>query len=246
LPFTYFAHQVVVIPLKCARPRWFDGTALCAGSMAPDFAYALSGTRLEFASHTIAAQLLWSVPCAWLIAWSFHRHIAQPLGAQLPGVLGAEVRALAHSRPAVWITCLSGFIGGLSHVFIDGFTHGRGWAVQRLPSLQRVVTEVAGMPIAEWQLLHYLGHSFGSMAGLLLMAALVERRQFSRWNGLVIEPVPARSAASGRFVFGVALSAVLAAWVVVHRFDVPVSIIRGSLVLFAGVSSSALLTREAR
>jgi hypothetical protein len=245
LPFTYFAHQVLVVPLKCARPRWFDGTALCVGSMAPDLAYALYGTRFEFASHTLAAQLLWSAPCAWLLAWAFRRRIAAPLGEQLPGVLGAELRALEHSHPPAWITCISGFIGGLSHVFMDGFTHGRGWAVQQFPSLNRVVTELAGAPIPEWQLLQYLGHSFGSLAGLLLMAALVQRRQFSRWNGLVIEAVPPRSATSRGFVLGVALSAIAAAWVVVHHFNVPVSIIRGSLVLCAGVAAAALLTRKA-
>src|SRR5262249_10201056 len=90
MPFTYFAHQVLVIPLKMARPRWFDGTALCVGSMAPDFAYALSGTHLEFASHTIVAQLLWSVPITWCMTQLFRTRIAAPLGAQLPGVLGAE------------------------------------------------------------------------------------------------------------------------------------------------------------
>ena len=245
MPFTYFAHQVLVIPLKCARPRWFDGTALCVGSMAPDFAYALSGTELEFASHTITSQLLWSVPISWAITQVFRTRIAEPLGAQLPGALGAEVRALAHSKPALLVTCLSAFIGGLSHVFIDGFTHGRGWAVQVFPRLQTVVTEAAGVPIAAWQLLQYLGHSCGTMIGLLLMAALVERRQFSRWNGLTPEPAPAWSASSTRgFVLGIALSVLAGAFVVLHPFNVPVSIIRGSLVLFAGESLTTLLTRK--
>lgn len=241
MPFTYFAHQVIVVPLKCARPRWFDGTALCVGSMAPDFAYALAGTRFEFASHALAAQLLWSMPCAWLLAWGFRSFLAAPLGAQLPGALGAELGALAYSRPAAWITCLSGLIGGLSHVFLDGFTHARGWAVQAFPSLQRVVTQVAGQPIVAWQLLQYLGHAFGSLAGLLLMAALVERRQFSRWNGLPVARVPARRW-SVRFIAGVALSVLAAGFVVVYRFNVPVSIIRGSLLLFAGVAAAAWLS----
>lgn len=245
MPFTYFAHQVLVIPLKIARPRWFDGTALCGGSMAPDFAYALSGTRFEFASHTLFAQLFWSMPIGWAITQLFRARIAEPLGAQLPGVLGAEVRALAHSNPALVVSCLSALIGGLSHIFIDGFTHGRGWAVQVFPRLKNVVAEVAGIPIAEWQLLQYLGHSCGTMMGLLLMAALVERRQFSRWNGLTPEPVSRWSGLGARgFIAGMALSGLAGAFVVLHHFNVPVSIIRGSLLFFAGVALTALLTRR--
>jgi hypothetical protein len=94
-----------------------------------------------------------------------------------------------------------------------------------------------------WQLLQYLGHSFGSMAGLLLMAALVKRRQFSRWNGLTPEPI-ARRTITRSFVLGLALSVIAAGFVVVHHFDVPVSIIRGSLVLFAGIAATALLARK--
>lgn len=42
MPLTLFAHQVPTMGLKMARPRWFDGTALCLGSMAPDLGYAVS------------------------------------------------------------------------------------------------------------------------------------------------------------------------------------------------------------
>ena len=36
LPLTWFAHQVPMIGMKLARPKWFDATALCIGSMMPD------------------------------------------------------------------------------------------------------------------------------------------------------------------------------------------------------------------
>ena len=43
MPLTLFAHQVPTMGLKIARPKRFDGTALCIGSMVPDLAYAVSG-----------------------------------------------------------------------------------------------------------------------------------------------------------------------------------------------------------
>ena len=73
MPFTYFAHQAFVLPLKLARPRWFDGTALCIGSMAPDFAYAFEMLPFAFESHTIISQFTWTLPvgimrASWVVA----------------------------------------------------------------------------------------------------------------------------------------------------------------------------------
>src|SRR5262249_27598537 len=199
MPFTFFAHQLPVIPLKWALPRWFDGTALCVGSMAPDLAYAFIGSPLAFASHTLRAQLFWSVPVTLALTHLFRTRLAEPIGAQLPGALGLELRALAHSRRAWFVTCLSALLGGLSHRFLDGFTHYDGWAVRRSSALRAVLFELAGHKVHVFGLLQYLGHSFGTLLGLLLVVELVRRRQFSRWNGLELRPFAASSAAASTF-----------------------------------------------
>ncbi len=52
-------------------------------------------------------------------------------------------------RRIAWATvAVSGWIGGLTHIFIDGFTHGNhsGWAVALLPFLRRPVAGV-GLPL---------------------------------------------------------------------------------------------------
>ncbi|MEY4576015.1 MAG: hypothetical protein RL701_718, partial [Pseudomonadota bacterium] len=67
MPFTFFAHQTIVMPFKWAKPRWFDGMALCIGSMAPDFAYALDHTPLSFHSHNIPEQVVWTIPLTLLL-----------------------------------------------------------------------------------------------------------------------------------------------------------------------------------
>jgi hypothetical protein len=241
MPFTYFAHQAIVIPLKWARPRWFDGTALCVGSMAPDFVYGLEGTPLSFGSHTIPAQLFYTVPVTWLIVTLLRARVAEPLGAQLPGRVGVEMRALAHSRHPVAVTLTSAWLGGLSHVWLDGFTHASGWAVQRYAVLRRVLFSFAGQDIPTWTLLQYVGHTLGTMIGLLLVAALVRRRQISSWNG--IAPAPERPDLHLRrdFQLLVLITVLVALVAAISGGSLPVALIRASLTLFAGLSLTAAL-----
>jgi uncharacterized protein DUF4184 len=178
MPFTFFAHQVPVVPLKWLKPRWFDGSALCVGSMAPDFAYAFIGTRFAFGTHNLPAQLLWTLPFTLLATHCIRRYLAVPLGSQLPEPLGGEVRALAHSQHSPWITASSALLGGLSHVFIDGFTHPRGWAALRYESLREHV--YADLMLAD--LLQYIGHTFGTLIGVAMFARLISTRRISAWN----------------------------------------------------------------
>src|SRR5262245_40212035 len=131
MPFTFFAHQAPVIPLKWARPKWFDGTALCVGSMAPDLSYVFDGTRLAFASHTIAQQFLWTVPLSVALTLTWRRCLAREVARALPGRWGDEVSALTEARRPLALTAVSALVGGLSHIFIDGFTHQNGWAAAR-------------------------------------------------------------------------------------------------------------------
>ena len=43
VPFTYFAHQVPVLPLKSRWPDRWDGLGLVVGSIVPDLHYVTSG-----------------------------------------------------------------------------------------------------------------------------------------------------------------------------------------------------------
>jgi hypothetical protein len=178
MPFTFFAHQVPVLPLKWLKPRWFDGTALCIGSMAPDFAYAFVGTRFAFGSHNLRALLFWTLPFTLLATHCVRRYLAPALGSQLPEPLGGEVRALALSKHRLWISASSALLGGLSHVFIDGFTHAHGWAAIRYETLRQHV--YADLMLAN--LLQYIGHTIGTSLGVAMFMALISTRRISAWN----------------------------------------------------------------
>jgi len=51
MPFTFLSHQAPVLPLKIAAPRWFDGTALVLGSMAPDLFFVTHGSDCYIGAH---------------------------------------------------------------------------------------------------------------------------------------------------------------------------------------------------
>jgi hypothetical protein len=158
--------------------------------------------------------------------------MAAPLGTQLPGALGAELLAAARSRHAWWTTCLSGFLGGLSHIFMDGFTHRHGWMVQRSAHLRASVGTFQGLQIPVWEALQYLGHSVGTLLGLLLMVALVRQRKFSRWNGLLPAPQPTHFDAKAPIWRISALGIVVALAAAASGHNLPTAIIRGALALF--------------
>lgn len=236
MPFTFLAHQSFVLPLKWARPRWFDGTALCVGSMAPDLTYLLDNTRWEFASHNLDALLRVSLPLTIVLTLLFRHRIAEPLGAHLPGALGTEVRALARANRPLAMTAGCGLLGALSHVFVDGFTHRDGWATARWVFLREGV-RIGTLQLPLASLLQYAGHVFGTLGGLLMLALLVRGHRFSQWNG-VTAPAPfARRPL--RFWLPVALGAVAALGVggatLYARAAVATAIIRAAWTAFAGL-----------
>lgn len=239
MPFTYFAHQVFALPFKVAKPRWFDGTALCLGSMAPDFSYALIHTPLELNAHRFRAQLYWTLPVAWALTWLIRQHLAGPIGAQLPGRLGTEVQALARTRHPYHVTAWSAVLGGLTHILVDAFTHPHGWAFERFAVLRHVL--LPGVRVADG--LQYLGHSVGTCIGLWWMWRLVEARRISAWNDGQASAVPGDLAPlpwfRPAFLRGTALCALGGVFTWLTTRDISITVMRASfleLLLLVGLA----------
>lgn len=186
VPLTFFAHQAPVLPLKLARPRWFDGTALCVGSMAPDLGYPLGGW-IGGGSHTWIGQLTWSVPATLVICWALRRWIASVAFAQLPDTAARfhSLRVISTRRPPWRQTLLSAAIGATSHVVIDAFTHRERWGARWVGLGRPIGTfelPLAG-PISAAGILQYLGHTLGSLIGILLVAHICHDRRIDEWYG---------------------------------------------------------------
>ena len=184
VPLTFPAHQVAVLPLKLWRPRWFDGIALVVGSGSPDLFNAISSVD-TFDSHQLDGVL---VAVVFTVAYSIllRRFAVDGLFGTLPnlGPLKARsYRVLKYGRPRLLVTTLSTLIDVASHVGIDSFTHA-GRFGSNLLGLSRplfelpIVGEVTGA-----KTLQYLGHSFGSLIGVILFVLVVSRRHLGEWYG---------------------------------------------------------------
>src|SRR5262245_51789600 len=143
MPWLVPAHQAPVLPLKRRWPGCFSGLGLVLGTLAPDLTFILRldphGTP---ASHSLLGQLYLTVPIVLVLHPLLTMLVLPWLLPHLPGGPPLHLHALARSRPArdgisLVRLALSCLVGGLTHVFIDGFTHGgeSGWAVAYLPWL---------------------------------------------------------------------------------------------------------------
>mgnify|MGYP003626331773 CR=1 FL=1 len=210
MPLTWFAHQVPVFGMKLARPRWFDGVALVFGSMAPDLAYAFTGA-LGLDGHKAPAAFTFAAPLAVVMAVLFRHVIAGQIPRCFPDLGALSVRSygvLATRRPAVLITLLSAFLGTGSHVVMDWFTHSGQPAVRWLGYDELEVT-VFGYTESLASIFQNVGHTFGSLVGLLLLVLIGRRRLLEEWYSVAqvqearaLHPSSVRSAMWACMFFG--------------------------------------------
>ena len=216
VPLTFPAHQSLVLPLKLWRPRWFDGVALVVGSGSPDLFNALSTTD-TFRSHELDG-LLVAVVFTVMYSTLLRRYSADGLFGSLPdlGPLQARnYRVLARGRPRFLVTVFSAFVGVASHIFIDSFTHA-GRFGSNLLGLNDVLFNVAiiGM-ITTARLFQYIGHTAGSLIGVILFVKVVSRRHLADWYGheqiQQARNAPVRPNAPRRLVLTVAIALIIGA-----------------------------------
>lgn len=172
------------MPLKMARARWFDGTALCIGSMTPDLAYSFNGW-IDEQSHKILGIIVWGIPVALLATWTIRRWVASVAFAQLPD-FGPfrlhSLRALGRRSPAWFVTAVSASLGVSSHVGLDAFTHADRPGARWL-GLNRIFLSHGQRSMNGAQALQYIGHTAGSLCGLMLLLSLGRSRSMERWYG---------------------------------------------------------------
>lgn len=191
MPFTFLAHQAPLLPLVRRFPGRMDGVALLIGTMAPDFAYVLTGTPLQIWAHAFPGLLTFCVPVTLVVAWLGVRVLAPVLPAHLPE-LGdfhlRDYRALAAHRFAPVRAAGSALVGALSHVGLDHLGHGWGWFALHWPAYQSVVLPgtFLGRPWSVFRLVQYAGH----LVLTPLCAWLLWRYGRSRWLAADAARVP--------------------------------------------------------
>lgn len=129
MPFT-FAHPAAIIPLLHKRFKgWFSATGLVIGSMAPDFESFVTFGKDKMHSHTWKGVFWYDMPMALAITFVFHWVVRASLVEHLPKNLRRRFEKwrdfdwTAYFRKHFIVVIYSLFIGILTHMLFDAFTH---------------------------------------------------------------------------------------------------------------------------
>ncbi len=238
MPFTFLSHQAVVLPLKAARPAWFDGAALVLGSMAPDIAYLLL-PQLRVASHSFAGILYWSVPMTLALLPILRHGVAPGIAVYGPARLAAFAH-LAHSRHPWWKTVACAALGALTHVLWDGTTHPEGSFVGRWSLLKDRVYETDRALAFRFALLHHGSSIVGAALSLWLLA------RYARRLPAPAQPWPWSEEAARRYrrtALAFAVSGAVWGASSYARGGAEAAVIRAASVLFAGLLVAQIRAR---
>lgn len=251
MPFTYLSHQGPALGLKMLRPRWFDGTALVIGSMAPDFAYALTGTPLAINAHAPIGLVVCCVPVTMGMCFVIRAWVAWYAFAQLPNTPARlhDLRVLACRRPPMWTTAWSALAGAITHTVWDTFTHDDRWGAYHMSFLRDHVATLAGQSFTVARTLQYVSHIGGAIVTCILLWVIADRGLLARWYGDAfrsLPPVRLERAARVRFwLVAAAGTLVGCGWALVGTGNHACDVIRVSLGLALGVVVASLASARA-
>lgn len=203
MPATLLSHQALVLPLKMRWPRWFSGVGLCIGSMAPDLEFIGRMSDDWLYSHTIAAQVWFTVPLTAALAWVLTALVIPVLLPFLRDHRILRLHELAALRaPATvreWLAVAgSAWVGGMSHVLLDGITHGNhsGWLVPWLPVLRTPVPHFGG-PVPLHDALQFWLTLVLAVVTALLWRRIVHRGLLWHWRRRRAVALPRQPRRSG-------------------------------------------------
>jgi hypothetical protein len=177
------AHTIAAWPLRRIVPQ-LPLSALVIGTMSPDYEYFLRLAPVTRVAHTPAGLVLFCIPVSMAV-WFVWRRLVRP--ALVPLLPPGLARALGPASASWALALVAVFLGALSHVAWDSFTHQNDWAVRALPVLRtQPVPDLIALP---WYKLLQYGSSVG---GLLLIVFWI-----ATW--IRSQPASAREWAPGQF-----------------------------------------------
>ena len=179
MPFT-FAHPAAVLPIRRLWPRAFVLSGLVIGSMSPDFAYLMPQLVRRIESHSLRGSIFFCLPVGFATYVIYHVVLKIPLAVLLPAPLQprvAEQIARAPGLPARSIPAVlfSLWIGALTHIVWDQFTHPGSRVAQAVPLFDSLLFRVWGYPVYLYRLLQNVSTVAGLLAIVLVLRGVARR-----------------------------------------------------------------------
>lgn len=208
MPFT-LAHPAAILPLARAWRGRVIVSALVIGSMVPDLPNLFPNISSRAATHSLYGIVWFAVPVGLLLYGFFHLALARPLAELFPKRLRTQIEpflrdASRFESSSLARAAFSIFLGALTHIVWDSFTHPGAPMVNALAILRTSWLRIGYEEFAGYRVLQLVS----TVIGLGALGFWI--RQWSRASGSPDCPTedapldPLRAATLG-VLFGVAL-----------------------------------------
>lgn len=198
MPWT-FAHPAAAVLVRRFGGASLPLSGLAMGSLSPDFGYYIGAFGVATHAHTLRGTLEVCVPSACVLLLILLR-LRGLLVAPLPQPHRRAIECL--SSPSLLSTAniarmlVALWVGAMTHLAWDSFTHASGAMVSVIAPLRQVLFEISGRAFATYTILQHVGTLFGIVVigtayGLWLsrtvgMASCLQRRALRGFIPLVL------------------------------------------------------------
>lgn len=163
MPWT-FAHAAAAVLVRRFGAASLPLSGLVTGSLSPDFGYYVGAFGVATHAHTLRGAVAVCVPSACVVLLLVLRlrgllvaPLPQPHRRALEGLPSpsfGSMADIARMLAAVWV-------GAVTHVAWDSFTHASGAMVSLIAPLRHALFEVSGRTFATYNILQHVGTLFG-------------------------------------------------------------------------------------
>ncbi len=209
MPFT-LAHPIAAYPLWQLSRQRLNLLGLMVGTIVPDLAYFLALRPIESFGHTFPGAMTQGLFEGLLLFAIVQYGLMRPLLAVAPRGVAQRCQIFKQNQQFnvadFVILVISIWLGAVSHIFWDGFTHPTGWFVEHFSVL---TYPIGRMPL--YKLLQYGSGLFG-LLGLGVWAI--------RWIAdSVVEPSIESLSSRGKAIAGLTIglmAVLLMVWAIVR------------------------------
>lgn len=151
MPFT-LAHPAVV--LVTPKTKFLHKPGLIIGSMSPDFIYYLLGAPTSKVGHTVFGCLTLNLWLCFAVFYLYHWFIAPYFWQHLPNFVTPNIPLYHQPHQSIahfLIFCCSAFIGMMTHIVLDLYTHAGSTVVKNSSWLGLLFgNDTVSLPVYKW------------------------------------------------------------------------------------------------